>query len=190
MKLGRRADAEKLLLNFSFIQTKTEQFGPHSLIEDYDRIGWYPNTPLGMIRGAIQLSAHVLAERPFQLPQQLLARLLNSGDSVLDAFLSQCVPSGTWLRPINRCMTPPGGPIIRTFEGPYHTNTVSAAVCPNGKTVASCDINGKIILWDTATGEPARQFLCKTGYANFLQYSPGGVLVQRELDFWGVKIRE
>ncbi|MEO1378262.1 MAG: WD40 repeat domain-containing protein, partial [Cyanobacteria bacterium J06635_10] len=141
----------KILADFNFISQKINHpsFGVQALIEDYDLIdnSEVLNSPeynsekikiLKLIQGALRLSAHVIAEDKNHLPGQLFGRLLSFQKPEIQQLLKQAKNNQTspWLRPLINSLTPPGGPLLRTFTG--HNNWVKAvAIAPNGKQAIS-----------------------------------------------------
>ncbi|MEI2418823.1 hypothetical protein V6O07_00990, partial [Arthrospira platensis SPKY2] len=56
-----------------------------------------------------------------------------------------------WFRPLIANLTPPGGPLIRTFAG--HSDSVQAvAITPDGKRAVSASGDKTLKLWDLETG--------------------------------------
>lgn len=93
-----------------------------------------------LIRDALRLSSHVLARDTTQLPGQLVGRLGMFRDDVtivrnlLDSVHIE--PIEPWFCPLVPNLTPPGGPLLRTFEG--HSALVHAvALNKDGKRALS-----------------------------------------------------
>ena len=141
------------LYDFGFIHAKCSAQMTYDLLDDYgvaiEALSGLtdagadhpqPHETLGVIEGAIQLSAHVLARDADQLAGQLLGRLQaqdTSGHrSLLDAAMRwRGMP---WLRPRTGSLTPPGEPLVRTRMLTGHSEGVSAvAITPGGRLVIS-----------------------------------------------------
>jgi len=108
---------------------------------------------LGLIQGAIRLSAHILADDPVQLASQLHARMVGLQEPEITRLLGDAAASqtGPWLRPVKLCATAPGGPLLRTLEG--HTDSVnSVAVTPDGTRAVSASSDHTLKVWDLSTG--------------------------------------
>ena len=155
VEANRNEDLRKLLFDFNWIQAKLEATDANSLIRDYDFLPDDEN--LQLVQDAIRLSAHVLVQDKIQLAGQLLGRLLFFQESNVQSMLGQaCESKGyIWLRPLKTSLTPPGGPLIRTFEG--HTHAVKGvAVMPDGKHAISASSDKTLRIWDIDTGKQVR----------------------------------
>jgi WD40 repeat protein len=88
------------------------------------------------------------------LTGQLIGRLLGNKTPSIQVLLkhTDAGKAWTWLRPLNRNLTAPGGSLIRTLYG--HTNAVNAvAVTPDGCRAISASWDRTLRLWDLATGQ-------------------------------------
>jgi len=164
---GRQAEVEHLLTDFDFLQAKVEAFGPQPLIEDYDLLHVDRNEPLGLVQGALTLSASILAREPAQLASQLLGRLLGAQTPAICQLLVKAgAPGACGLRPMFSCLTPPGGPLIRTLEG--HAGWVnSVALHADGRRAVSAGgiLDNTLKVWDLETGECLRTLEGHTDWA-------------------------
>jgi WD40 repeat protein len=154
-QLGRLRD---LLFDFEWLSAKLGATDPASLIVDYDLLPG--DTDLCLIQEALRLSAPVLAGDKNQLAGHLWGRLQGYRALEIQALLAQAreTPSPPWLRPLTASLTPPGGPLVRTF----HTELVVArdpclAITADGRFVLSAS-GGRVILWEVASGEQACNF--------------------------------
>jgi WD40 repeat protein len=67
-----------------------------------------------------------------------------------------------WLRPLTASLTPPGGPLIRTFKG--HTGTINdVSVTPDGRCAISASYDNTLKVWDMETGMEIRTLEGHTG---------------------------
>jgi len=164
LKANRREELETLLTDFDFLQSKVTALGPQPLIEDYDLLDVDRNEPLGLIQGAVVLSANALARDPSELAAQLLGRFLGNQTPAVRRLLDKMhAPGECWLRPIHPCLIPPGGPLIRTIEG--HMEVVcSVALHADDRQAVSGDSGGMLKVWDMNTGECLRTFRGHTGH--------------------------
>jgi len=152
-KAAQRQRFEELLWSYCFMEAKVDALGPQPLIEDYKFLGLNSNDSLGLVQGALQLSAHILVRAGAQgLPSQLCGRLQESSDSLIAGFLETIHPfRGAWLRPRIRAFDAPGGRLLRILEG--HAGSVyCVAVTPDGCRVVSGSGDKTLKLWDYATG--------------------------------------
>ena len=154
-QVGRDNLLSTVLGEFHFLQAKLEATDASALIADYE---YLPEAAdLRLAQSAIQLSAHVLARDYRQLAGQLMGRLLGHAAPDIQALLMGAAESKSWpwLRPLTSSLAPPGGPLIRTFEG--HTCWVHAvAVTPDGRCAISGSGDGTLRVWDLESNRPAR----------------------------------
>ena len=151
---GLSAELLELLLDFRWIEAKLAATDLSSLLADYRR---YPaeDASLQAVRGALQLSSHVLSTEPHQLGGQLTGRLL--GHAHLERLLQQVrtLSIRPWMRPMHRCLAAPGGSLLRTLEG--HTGWVrGVAILPDGRRAISAAYDKTLRVWDLETGETLR----------------------------------
>jgi WD40 repeat protein len=122
---------------------------------------------LGLIRGALQLSMHVVAKDPAQFAPQMVGRLLGHRDRPdVAKFVDEITAAARrpWFRPLHPCFSPPGGPLRRTLAG--HSGTVQdVAVTPDGQRAVSASSDGTLKVWDLETGRVLRTL---TGYSDSL----------------------
>ena len=191
LEAGRKKELQKMLFDFNWIQTKLEAIDANSLIMDYN---FLPDDPdLHLVQGAIQLSAHVLARDKTQIAGQLLGRLQSFHVHKIRLMLEQARgwEGGMWLYPFNTSLTPPGGPLIRTFEG--HTNSVKAvAVTPDGKHAISGSDDNTLKVWDIESGEELQRLEGHTRLINAVAVTPDGKRVisgsdDNTLKVWDLK---
>lgn len=158
VKGTRWDDACDILTDLKFIQAKTESLGPQPLIADYDQVqrAGRSDPSSRVIREALQLSAHVLADDPSQVASQLTGRLLLSDLQPIRRLLEQALDCGQpWLRPLTTALIRPGGPLLRTLVG--HRGPVDhVAFDPDGKHIISRSGDGTVRIWDPETGDALR----------------------------------
>ena len=125
-----------------------DEIGTALLIDDFEEAiqSGYAGEILPLIKDALQLSTNTLVEEPFQLPPQLLGRLLGNeklGDlNLLEEARHWCTSS--WLRPISASLTQPGGLLKRTLTGHTHqrgwrTHPGNSAAWPTAATPIQTD---------------------------------------------------
>ncbi|MCB8750762.1 hypothetical protein [Planktothrix agardhii] len=110
------------LTSFEFIEAKLLVCGVEALIEDYElglnstNIIWSEAQAetLRSIQGAIRLASHILKEDQTQLAAQLLGRLLEFENPLIQNFLEDIKINQTtpWLRPLEGSLTKPDSPFI------------------------------------------------------------------------------
>jgi 5'-methylthioadenosine/S-adenosylhomocysteine nucleosidase len=156
-RAGKFNDLKTLLLSFNWMQAKLKHVDVQSLIEDYGLLG--TEKELRLVQEAIRLSAHVLFEDKYQLPSQLLGRLLDNGSDSISTLMKHASNGMElpWLRPISSSLTPPGGSLIRSLHG--HTGPVTAiSLSPDGNHVVSGSgtWDSTVREWDLTTGQEIR----------------------------------
>jgi len=184
---GMTDGLRETLIDFDFLYAKVFALGPHSLIADFDlafidELHIKTDMPdeslrfLGLIQGALRLSAHLLARDPDLLPGQLTGRLLSYDLPEIHALLYQIgkrkeVP---WLRPMSPSLEPPGGPLLRTLDG--HKNGVWAlAITRDGKRAISGSKDATLKVWDLETGEALCTLECHSdGVVVAIAVTPDG----------------
>ena len=165
-KPGHLEKYYQLLTDFDFLAEKLNHpdFGVQALIADYDLIDapeastnleYDPEKvkTLKRVQGALQLSAHVLANEKTQLVGQLWGRLQGFDVPEIQQLLSQAKQSKTTgLRPLTARLTSPGGRLLSTLSG--HSGSVNAvAVTADGKRAISGSFDNTLKVWNLETGE-------------------------------------
>ncbi|HEU4560625.1 MAG TPA: NB-ARC domain-containing protein [Longimicrobium sp.] len=149
---GREAELRQLLLDYRWLYGKLRATGVSALLSDFDL---FPADPdLVMVSAALRLSAHVLAQRPSQLPSQLLGRLLDVDRPAVRALLERAKPATprVWIRPMTASLTAPARGLLRTLTG--HRRQITAIVIPpDGRHIVSGAEDGLVRRWDLETGE-------------------------------------
>jgi WD40 repeat protein/serine/threonine protein kinase len=161
-QLGRDQLLSTLLGDFNFLQAKLESTDPSALIADYE--GLPVKADLRRVQLSIELSAHVLARDCRQLAGQLIGRLLSDSAPAVQALLKGALAGKgwPWLRPLTQSLAPPGGPLIRTFEG--HASWVHAvALTLDARYAISGSGDGTLRVWDLESNRLAYCFARHTG---------------------------
>ena len=143
------------------------------MIADYEYIT--DDEELRLIQSAIRLSAHVLVRDSRQLAGQLIGRLLGNSTPSIQALVNQAAErkAWPWLRPLNRSLTAPGGPLIRTLEG--HTERVTAvAVTADGCRAVSASEDRTLRLWDLESGKTIRTLEGHTAWVDAVAVTADG----------------
>ncbi|OIP68850.1 MAG: hypothetical protein AUK43_14965 [Oscillatoriales cyanobacterium CG2_30_40_61] len=160
------------LASFEFIQAKLSVCGVEALIEDYELglnsaniiLSEAQTETFRLIQGAIRLSCHILKEDKTQLAAQLLGRLLEFENPLIQNFLEDIQINQTtpWLRPLEGSLTKPDSPLLRTLVG--HTDEILALeVTPDSQWLISGSKDHTIKVWDIATGQEIYTLTGHTG---------------------------
>jgi len=183
----------ELLLTFSWLQAKLNATSIYSLITDYNFLS---NEPvLQTLQEALQLSAHVLAQNPSQLTNQIRGRLASSEANDLQELLRQSIPTGTpWLRFLKSSFTTPGERLIRTLIG--HTSNVRAiAITANDTQIISASGDNTVKIWDLETGQELYTLRGHTKPIKSVAVSPDSTQVisasaDQTLRVWDLRTRQ
>ncbi len=162
----------RCLGSFEFIEEKLLICGVEALIKDYElglnstNIIWSEEQAetFRLIQGAIRLSSHILKEDKTQLAAQLLGRLLEFENPLIQNFLEDIKINQTtpWLRPLEGSLTKPDSPLLRTLVG--HTDEILALeVTPDSQWLISGSEDHTIKVWDIATGQEIYTLTGHTG---------------------------
>lgn len=152
-KSKKMDELHKLLIDFLWIRKKLEVCGVNPLIKDYDFAPLSDRTSR-LIKGALELSSHILFKDIKQLPSQLCGRLCGFEEQELQSFIEQIIKETKtpWLRPLMPTLTAPGGPLIRTLSG--HSEKVnSVAISSDGYLAISGSSDKTLKIWDLKTGK-------------------------------------
>lgn len=160
------------LASFEFIQAKLSVCGVEALIEDYQLglntaniiLSEEQAETLRLIQGAIRLSSHILKADKTQLAAQLLGRLLEFENPLIQNFLEDIKIHQTtpWLCPLEGSLTKPDSPLLRTLVG--HTDEILALeVTPDSQWLISASEDHTIKVWDIATGQEIYTLTGHTG---------------------------
>ncbi|WP_442957374.1 WD40 repeat domain-containing protein, partial [Phormidium sp. CCY1219] len=165
------------LTDFGFLEQKLGAVGVVALLNDFDLalgLGGEEGG-LGLIQGALRLSAHLLEQDQTKLAEQLLGRLLSFSQPEIVALLEQAKQwrGKPWFRPLTANLTPPGGPLICTFAG--HSGGVEAvAITPDGKRAVSASYDETLKLWDLETGTELATLTGHSDDVNAVAITPDG----------------
>ncbi|VXD22178.1 WD40 repeat domain-containing protein [Planktothrix paucivesiculata] len=160
------------LASFEFIQEKLLVCGVEALIEDYQLglnsaniiLSEEQTETLRLIQGAIRLSSHILKADNTQLSAQLVGRLLEFENPLIQNFLEDIKIHQTtpWLCPLEGSLTKPDSPLLRTLVG--HTDEILALeVTPDSQWLISGSEDHTIKVWDIATGQEIYTLTGHTG---------------------------
>jgi WD40 repeat protein len=190
-QVGRDHILSTVLRDFGFLQKKLEATGTSALIADYEYLP--EGADLRLVQSAIRLSAHVLARNHRQLAGQLAGRLLGNPSPNIQVLLKGADDGRgwPWLRPLTPSLAPPGGPLIRTFEG--HMCWVHAvALTPDGRCAVSGSGDGTLRVWHLRGSRPARIFTGHKAPVKALALTPDGrrivsASIDRTLRVWDLE---
>jgi WD40 repeat protein/serine/threonine protein kinase len=172
-QVGRDHALWIVLSDFNFLQAKLEATDSRALIADYEYLP--EDAELRLVQSAVRLSAHVLARDHRQLPGQLIGRLLGNPAPIIQFLLKSAAESRSWprLQPLTPSLAPPGGPMIRTFEG--HTDWVRAvALTPDRRCAISGSWDRTLRVWDLESGQSLHTLQGHTDWVNAVALTPDG----------------
>jgi WD40 domain-containing protein/apoptotic protease-activating factor 1-like protein/NB-ARC domain-containing protein len=140
---GRPEVFRTLLLDPSWIEAKLLATSPSALTDDYAHFS--SDGDLALI------------EKAMRLHSQITGRLLSFNSPVIRGFLDRLARSRRqpWLRPQSACLTLPGGPLLRIFEG-HQGHVRGVAVSPDGRRLLSTSDDKTVRVWDLETGMTLR----------------------------------
>ena len=162
---GRLAELQALLSDFTWLQAKLKATDVNTLLADYELVRH--EEALQLVRGAIQLAAHVIAKDPAQFASQLLGRLDSSGPIPIPALRQQLEgwQDLPWLRPLTPTLTAPGGPLLLTLTGHTDKVRVVIAIADGWRVVSGAD-DGTVRVWDLDRGLLLRTL---TGHTDWIR---------------------
>jgi WD40 repeat protein len=174
--------AEATLFDAQFVYSKCAAGKVFDLVADYQAL--FEVAPessnlcfesLHSICEALELSMHIVSSDYLQLASQMIGRLLdNKKKYEIEQFIKDISTTAPrpWLRPLQPCFTPPGGPLARTLIG--HTNAVSSViVTPDGKYILSNSWDNTLKVWDFKTGIELSSFLSGKNVHSFVLSKDG-----------------
>ncbi|CCI07751.1 hypothetical protein [Microcystis aeruginosa] len=164
-------DLYEILTDFMFLDYKlSRKKEVQSLIEDY-RLALesqlvFSNEDrrvLELIFRAVEQSANVLQQDKYQLPGQLLGKLMKIDEPKLKPFLEQVKDwrEYAWLKPIKVEMVSPQDSLVRTIAGGniFH----AMAISDDGKFAVTVR-NGLVEQWNLKTGVLIKDFTIRETY--------------------------
>jgi WD40 repeat protein len=183
---GKSDHLADLILEYELLESIVFGLGPHVAIEDISYVLSPPVLPesygiqdkkdgLLLIKDTITLSAHILAQKPNQLPGQLVGRLLKSENPVIRKFIDKLnqFDRYSWLRPVILSLATPSGPLIFTLY--CHTSGVLAvAVTPDCRRVISGHDDNILRIWDLQTGRELTILKEHTDWVTAIAITPDG----------------
>jgi WD40 repeat protein len=158
-------------------------------------VDWWGNDAqalqeLRLIKSTLGLSINQLVRDSQHLAPQLIGRLRNINTPritklLVDASKSQ---NGVWFNPICCSLTPPGGPLQRTYEG-HRGEVYLVAIAPDGKTALSGSDDKTLKLWDLPSGKTLHTLEGHRGGVYAVAISPDGRIAvsgsaDRTLKLW------
>ena len=152
VEAGRKEELQKLLFDFGWIHAKLEATDFNILVGDYNLL--QEDRQLQLVKGALDLSAHVLNLDKTQLAGQLLGRLQSFHGSEMQSLIekARCWKGSIWLHPLNASLKSPEDQLILNPEA--HTGRVNMmAITPDGRYSISSSFDRTIRVWDIEKGK-------------------------------------
>ncbi|MEM9272252.1 MAG: hypothetical protein AAGA80_04710 [Cyanobacteria bacterium P01_F01_bin.143] len=159
---GNSERFKKFLSNYEFIETKIFDLNSQAIIDDY-ALTEHPNIQLSdderrslkYIQKALQQIQDVIDYDNHQLPGQLLSKLINLEDPLLDSFLKQIKEYGEypWLRPVKVNLIALNQPLVYTITT-YHPAVTAIVISNDGKLALTAGkYDGVLKLWNLSNRE-------------------------------------
>ena len=168
---GRGEEILGMLLDCEWLEAKLRATDVVQLIADYEPFA--ENRSLGLVRGALRLSANPLVRDPSLLRGQLHGRLLGIDSPEIQRLLGSVAGRTPWLRPLTPSLTRPGGELIQSLEG--HADWVNAvAVTPDGQRAVSASGDRSLKVWELGAGTLLRSLEGHTDFIWALVVTPDG----------------
>ncbi len=191
-KCDGREQLRRLLLDFDWMQGKLKATDISSLVADYNYLG-KEDSVTRMVQGALQLSAHILAQDTTQLASQLLGRLVVDDEPAIKTLTQQVIGSQgrstVWLRPVKAALISPGGPLQRTLKG--HSDFVTAvAITPDGQLALSASGDYTVKVWEVQSGQLLHSLEAHSDGVTAVAITPDGQLALSASDDHTVKVWE
>ena len=167
------------LSNFDWLQNKLEETDLAFLLSDFTHV-IDKDEQLELIRAALVLSSNVISRSKNQLGPQILGRLRGISEfhrvvSLMEQIRGRRVGRVS-LVPINPCLTPPGGPLIRTTDSRSRT-VVAIVVTPDRKKIITGSSDASIKVWDFKSGKELMTVSSHTKVVYSLALSQNGALL-------------
>ena len=173
---GRKDELEQLLCQWYWLQKKLDATSVASLLSDFNYIDHRED--LYIIRDAIRLSAHVLANDTTLLASQVHGRLLECSVGKVYEFIKHVEEhaKGPWLRCLVPSLISPDGPLRAILTG--HTGMVmKVVVTPNSRFGVSSSHDDTLRVWDLRTGEEYKRLPVHQLVLKALAVTPDGKFV-------------
>jgi len=170
---GKKQELEKLLFNFKWLQARLDATDIYGLIDDFDHLK--DDEDARLVKGALQLSIHALANDKRQLAGQLLGRLLDQESKKIQNLLEQAKEKKDypWLRPIKRSLHPSGSALLMTLVG-HKDGVNSVAVFADGKKAISASDDNTLKVWNLESGKEIRTLEGHTYWVRAVAVLPDG----------------
>ena len=160
--LWKTSEAEARLTSKHFVDRSLAQREPdgenirlHDLQLDYVRFQYPDKEALRLIRSAVRLSSHVIADDPTQFAGQIAGRLMSHAKQAsVQCFVRDMVASAPrpWLRSQWPSLDQAGGNLLRTLQG-HSSSVLSVAVTPDGRRAVSASADHTLKVWDLDSGQ-------------------------------------
>jgi WD40 repeat protein len=139
----------RLLVERSLAYSEGGSIRIHDLQLDYLRAQHSDKLALGLIRGAIRISAHVLTGNPEQFTSQVVGRLLPYSETpAIGGYTKRfaACERRPWLRSLKPTLYPPGAGLVGILR--HSEPVIGVAVTDDGLTAVAA-AGDSIAVWDT-----------------------------------------
>ena len=173
---GDALETAEKFIDLSLAQREGDGIRLHDLQLDYVRAQYPDRKALGLIHGAMQLSAHVVAPYPYEFAGQMVGRLLPHQDVPAIQQFTAIVAKGAptpWLRPIKPTLQPPGDVLNRTLEG-HSAEVWGVAVSADGRRAVSASSDTTLKVWDVVRGQAIHTLEGHSGFVLGVAVSADG----------------
>ncbi len=173
IRAGNTAEAQELLLDFEWMQTKLTALDSTALLLDYELAEG--GADLDLVKRSLLRSAPVIAREKRELASQLMGRLLNSQSVNIKRMLDQAADWSSRslaLRPLNASLAGPDDPLKKGLLA-----ILSVAVTPDLSTAITCSDEGVIRVWDVQRDAELKSMGVNTHRPNANAITPQGDLV-------------
>ena len=160
-KADRKAELERLLIDFRWLEQKLARTSVNRLLADFDLLeepgGFNTREPF-LVRDAVRLAAYAVSDDPSQIRSQIVGRLMARPETGIKALCERGMSSAArpWLCPLNARLAAPGSMLIATLSG-HSQRVIALAVREGSDGGPGIAISGlwdcSVVVWDLRYGD-------------------------------------